>query len=144
MVFFRLLPVLGLVLLVACSPAEPTPPVVETASTAGSCSFSPLDPTKPEVCAKLSGENLIVTNNTEKDVFLAVFPERILPVVLWTPVTNPSIGAKVAAKAVVNFNRSRFFIQDRDTVQLSWWHLGALVRDSLYNPDSVRSLRLFP
>ncbi len=134
MQYSRLLLVCGLFLAVACAPLEPTPPISETC----------LNTYAVEVCAKLSGENLLVANNTEKDIYLSAFPERILPVVLWTPVTDPRIGIKVAAKSFVNFNRDRFHIQERDTVLLSWWHLGEYVRDSLYNPDSVRSIRVFP
>lgn len=97
---------------------------------------------KKPVIAVWSGSDLSVTNNTSKTIYFVAFPLRLLPVVLWTPVTNPNTSLQVAAQTTKNFPRSLFLANNPDTLMFSWWHLGMKVKDSLYNPDSVRALQV--
>lgn len=108
------------------------------------CSPVGTNPPPGTVTASLTATELVVTNETDKDVFLLAYPERMAPFILVTTTTNPRTTTKVGAKSFVRFSHDRFMIQPRDTVFLAWWHLGRQWNDSLYNPDSVRSIRVFP
>lgn len=116
--------------------------VVICAALFGSC--SELDPppidAKVPVIAIWSGNDLSVTNNTSQTIYFVAFPVRLLPVILWTPITNPNTALQVSAQATKKFPRSRFSANNPDTLMFSWWHLGMKLTDSLYNPDSVRTL----
>jgi hypothetical protein len=123
-----------ILVIAACTPIEPPPPPFEP----------PMGGTPVPVQAVWSGNDLVVTNNTAFDVYFAAFPVRLLPVILWTPVTNPNTTLKTASRSTARFPRSRFSANNPDTLHFSWWHLGTKLRDSLYNPDSVRGFRVYP
>lgn len=110
----------------------------------GSC--SELDPTpidaKAPVIVTWFGNDLSVTNNTSKTIYFVAFPVRMLPVILWTPITNPNTALQVSPQATKKFPRSRFSANNPDTLMFSWWHLGMKLTDSLYNPDSVRAIQV--
>ena len=94
-----------------------------------------------------SGNDLKVTNNTDREVFFFACPERLLPVITWTSVVNPLTATnRVSAKSSKNFPQSQFSLRANDAVHVAWWHLGQKINDSLnlYNADSVRGLTVSP
>jgi hypothetical protein len=120
-------------LAMGCSPTQNNPVSIESLPAS--------------VQAVLSGSDLKITNNTERDIYFFACPVRLLPVILYTTDVNPLTATnKVPAKTTTAFARSLFSLEANEATHFVWWHLGRKVNDSLniYRADSVRTFTVNP
>lgn len=91
-----------------------------------------------DVSANIVSSGIVITNNTQMDVYYAVHEETILAAIEWAPIcTNENlIPPKKSIRVAVTFVPS-------GKVHVFWWHKGKYLMDhDHYGPDKVRSFVL--
>lgn len=106
-------------------PSEPSTP--QNASSSGE-----------PVSVIVSGDELIITNNTTSAIYYVVFPQEILPLIEWAPCQHPADCAEIKIEAGQSVQLSLHIIADANTtiITVFWWHLIEKTDGSgYYNPD---------
>lgn len=98
--------------------------------------------TEPVTIA-MRGQNVDITNNTTKDVYYILVPQKVLPVILFTTTVGPQTP-RIAGESTLSVPPTDIHsAQQGDTLELYWWHKGMPTsREGFFNHDSVRNLKM--
>jgi len=98
-------------------------------------SIPPLGAESEDVSANITSSGIVITNNTQMDVYYAVHEETVLSRIEWAPICTSAnrIPPKKSVQVPVTFEPS-------GKVHVFWWHKGKYPADQdHYGPDNVRS-----
>ena len=100
-------------ILAACTDNTPAEPII--ASQPGA-----------SVTVTLSGDELIVANNTAGPIYQRIFPSEILPFIEWAPCWRPEQCPEekpIAAGEARTFSLKSIAERDTEAITLFWWSM---------------------
>jgi|GEM_PF-3426084 len=103
-----------------------------------SISIPQLGAESKDVSANIISSGIVITNNTQMDVYYAMHEERVLARIEWAPICTSEnrIAPQQSVRVPVTFEPS-------GKVHVFWWHKGKYLSDhDHYGPDNVRSFVL--